>query len=138
MYNVTLDLEKHTIAVEYAGEKPDAITTDVLYIVGDASPKGWSLDEAIGLVKSADNAYIFTYEGELNVGEFKFCIDRALEAKFIRPEVNGTEIDHNGMVKQKFLYYAGDPDNKWKIIEAGKYKLTLDLMNRTFEATFVE
>lgn len=138
VYNVTLDLEKHTIAVEYAGEKPDAITTDVLYIVGDASPKGWSLDEAIGLVKSADNAYIFTYEGELNVGEFKFCIERDWGAKFIRPEVNGTEIDHNGMVKQKFLYYAGDPDNKWKIIEAGKYKLTLDLMNRTFEATFVE
>lgn len=142
-YKVTLDLQNRTIAVEYVGEgggevADDAINTDVLYIVGDASPKGWSLDEAIGLTKSADDAYIFTYEGELNVGEFKFCIDRDWGAKFIRPEVNGTEIDHNGMVAQKFLYYAGDPDNKWKIVEAGKYRLTLDLKNRTFAASFVE
>lgn len=146
VYNVTLDLENYTIKVEYVGEtsgdnpdeNPDAIKTEVLYIVGDASPNGWSLDDAIGLVKSADNEYIFTYEGQLNVGEFKFCIEKDWVAKFIRPEVNGTEIDHNGMVAQKFLYYAGDPDNKWKIVEAGKYRLTLNLYERTFEATFVE
>ena len=52
--------------------------------------------------------------------------------------MGGTELDHNGLIATKFLYYAGDPDNKWKVTEAGKYKLTFDLKNRTFAATFVE
>ena len=144
IYKVTLDLEKHTIAVAYLGDKPTEdpnapIATDVLYIVGDATPTGWNIDAPTALVKSADDPYVFTYEGQLTVGEFKACLTTgSFGAQFIRPEVGGTELDHNGLIATKFLYYAGDPDNKWKVTEAGKYKLTFDLKNRTFAATFVE
>ena len=47
-----------------------------LYLVGDATPNGWSIDNATPMAKSADSPYIFTWSGTLNTGEMKISCDK--------------------------------------------------------------
>lgn len=118
------------------GELP--IKADALYMVGDATPNGWSIDDPTPLNKSSQDALVFTWEGSLNAGEVKFCLaPGSWDAAFIRPANNGEEIGKTDIVDQKFDMWAGDPDNKWKVADAGKYLLTLDLRNWTISTEFL-
>ena len=45
-----------------------------LYMVGDATPAGWNIDNPFEMTKDANDNFIFTYHGKLNVGELKFPI----------------------------------------------------------------
>lgn len=108
------------------GELP--IKTSTLYMVGDATPNGWSIDSPTPLTPTADDALVFVWEGPLYKGEMKLCLTvGSWDAAFIRPEIHGTEINKTATVNQKFEMHAGDPDNKWRVTEAGEYRLTFDL-----------
>lgn len=138
VYALTLDLEHWTITVEYkgAGETPDPnapIQAEHLYIIGDATPGGWSLDTATELTKDAANGYIFSATVELAAGTFKATPELSFDAKFIRPELDGVVVDANGVASPKFIYTT-EPDNKWNVTEAGTYTLTFDLENYKIKA----
>ena len=69
------------------------IKTSALYMVGDATPNGWSIDNPTPLQPSPDDELVFTWEGTLYKGEIKLCLSAgSWDAPFIRPENNGTEI----------------------------------------------
>ncbi len=148
IYRITFDLENYTIAVEYKGTGNDEggdnednngktpIETEVLYMIGDATPGGWSLDDAAAFTVSQDNKYIFTWEGQLNTGELKVCIVKDFGADFIRPSSANCEISSAGVAANDFVY-TKDPDDKWKVTEAGKYRLTFDLEKWTIKAEFL-
>ena len=114
------------------------IKTSTLYMVGDATPNGWSIDAPTPFTQSEEDGLIFTWEGTLNAGEMKLCLTTgSWDAGFIRPENNGAAISKSTITNQTFVMWAGDPDNKWKVTEAGKYRLTFDLRNWTMSTEYL-
>lgn len=119
-YTVTLDLSNMTISI-----KPFE-----LYIVGSASPNGWDIGNAIQLTQDPDNWYIFTYEGELTAGEFKFPVNRNSDwgqDMYMRDPADDTKM---------YRHIGGEEDDrKWTIAdgEDGSYILTLNVQDLTID-----
>ena len=128
------DGEKELIIID--GNLP--IKTSTLFMVGDATPNGWSLDAATPLTASDDDPLVFAWEGPLNAGEMKLCLATgSWDNPFIRPVNAGQEINKNGLTDETFKMHAGDPDDKWKVTEPGIYSLRFDLRNWKMSASFV-
>ena len=141
-YVLTFDLENFTVKVEFKGEVKDEkkpLESKTLYMVGDATPNGWSMDAPTAFKQDASDPYIFTWEGELNTGNMKACLapDGTWSCAFLRPSTNGCEINSKGVAASDFVYTKG-PDDQWKVTEAGKYKITFNLKNYTIEVTAVK
>lgn len=107
------------------GSKSFANTVDELYIVGSATPIGWDITNAIQLTKDGD---VFTYNGNLVAGEFKFPVNRNADwgqDMFMKNPDNEFEA---------YLHIGGQPDdNKWVITEAGNYTVTIDVVTLAVE-----
>ncbi len=126
--------EKDLIIID--GELP--IKTSTLYMVGDATPSGWSIDTPTPLEASEEDPLVFTWEGPLNEGEMKLClVTGSWDAPFIRPLVSGEKIGREGLAEATFQMHAGDPDEKWRVYDAGIYALKFDLRNWTVSADYL-
>lgn len=142
IYHLTFDLEKYTITAifkeELANDK-NPIESATLYMIGDATPGGWSMDDATAYTVSDDNKYIFSWEGELVEGSMKACLqpDGTFSCPFLRPSVDGCRIGESGVASSD-LIYTTDPDNKWKVEKEGRYKLTFNLKKWTIEADYLD
>ncbi len=138
-YRLTFDMRNWTMSTEYLGEKEkpaaEPISLERLYAIGSATPGGWAWDQAAELRKESD--YIFIYEGELNAGEIKFSGEKSWDGSFIHSPLDGVKINKDGVEDEKFEYYAGGNDNKWKVEVQGKYRLTLDLEHWTIKSEFL-
>lgn len=91
--------------------------TSKLYIIGDAAPNGWSADNATEMTRT-DNG-IFTWEGNLKVGDFKFI---TTSGQFL-PSYN-----NDGMGNMILRSNDEDNDLKFNITKAHYYKLTANLL----------
>ncbi len=135
-YTLTFDLENWTIAAEYKGEMPDVekepIETESLFMIGDATPGGWSMDDASVFVVDRSDKYVFTWEGELVTGSLKACLERdgSFSCPFIRPASADVEINRNGVAETGFVF-TRNPDDQWKVTEAGRYRITFNLKDWT-------
>lgn len=122
-----------------------------MYIVGDATPKGWDIGNATPMTVDPSDPNIFTWTGHLNTGELKFTADKKSDwmgAWFLATEENmaltpGVTqkvlfIDKSSAdCKAQYLDIAvGDVDRKWKVTEAGTYTITLNQL--TQEVTFTK
>ncbi|MCC8037399.1 MAG: SusF/SusE family outer membrane protein [Bacteroidales bacterium] len=98
-----------------------------LYLIGDATPNGWSADNATEMAKTSTG--IFTWTGNLAAGEFKFITTLG---QFL-PSYNN---DGNGGL----VYRDSDdqPDEKFVITEAHCYKVDVNLLELTITITEVE
>ena len=120
-------------------------TYETIWLVGDAAPGGWSLDDAVPMAKDESNPYVMTWTGTLNAGELKFTCDRSSDwngAWFMSAE-NGAAptgqeekalfIDKKSdALKAQYLTTdIMNVDNKWKIAEAGTYNITLNQLTET-------
>lgn len=103
---------------------PYTPVTSTLYIIGDASPNGWSADNATEMTRS-DNG-IFTCTCEMRAGEFKFITTRG---QFL-PSYNSN--GNGGLV-----YRDSDdqPDEKFGIAEAGFYRIDVNLLTLSIKVT---
>lgn len=125
--------EKDLVIIE--GNLP--IKTSTLYMVGDATPAGWDIENPVALTPSAEDPLIFVWEGNLNQGEIKLCLAPGnWGAAFIRPSEGGRQISDTDITEEPFVMFAGDPDNKWVVTKAGKYLLTFNLRNWTMSTRF--
>lgn len=116
----------------------EPIQTETLFMVGDATPAGWNIEAPTPLTASAADPLVFEWEGQLADGELKLCTTAgSWDVPFIRPIIGGTEIGKKDIVGAKFAMHAGDPDNKWRVAEAGKYKLTFNLRNWTMSTKYL-
>lgn len=128
------DGEKDLVIID--GNLP--IKTSTLYLVGDATPNGWSIDAPTPLTPTEEDPLVFTWEGALNTGEMKLCMTTgSWDAAFIRPLHAGDEIGKSGITEQSFQMHAGDPDEKWNVVDAGRYNLRFDLRNWTYSASYL-
>ena len=107
---------------------------DQIWMVGDAAPNGWEIMKSTLLERDPVNRELFYYEGPLKTGEIKFPLQLKDDwsVPFLMPVVNQT-----GTIGDNRMEYVavGGHDFKWKISEAGNYKVTLNinLMTILFE-----
>lgn len=141
IYRITLDLEHYTIEAERTGDissEKEPIESATLYMIGDATPGGWSMDEATAYTRSAENRFIFTWEGELVEGNMKACLepDGTFSCPFLRPSSADATISADGVSAPDFVY-TKNPDDQWHVTRAGKYRITFDLEHYTIKAEYL-
>ena len=95
-----------------------------LYMVGSATPIGWSIDKAVELTEDATNGCIFTYTGPMVAGEFKFPVNRNSDWGQDMYE----RLDDTHMYRHKG---GASDDNKWNIIKGGNYVITANIETLT-------
>ena len=96
------------------------IHREELYMVGSATPIGWTITDAIQLTEDETDGCVFVYEGPMVEGEFKFPVNRRSDwGQDMYMRLSDTEMyRHNG----------GDPDdNKWTISSDGNYRIVANL-----------
>ena len=126
-YLIAVDLIARTISIE-SFEGP-AFST--LWIVGDATPSGWTVDTPEEMTQSPNDPFIFTYEAHLTPGEFKIFAGPLGDwcGEWFRPLEN-----HQDITSDKVDQNAGcDVDNKWQITSEteGRYKISLNTLEST-------
>lgn len=101
-----------------------------LLIIGDATPAGWSIDNALVMIQSLENPDIFTYTGYLKAdADFKFTSntfygDADLEYR------NASEDAYEATTLMK-----GGDDRKFRVREAANYDIVCDLSNLSISVT---
>lgn len=118
---------------------------EMIYLVGDASPCGWDLGNAMGMT-ATDSPFVFTWTGTLSTGELKFSCDKRSDwngAWLMNAYGNGVEptgeVEHalfidksDSYLKDQYLEInIGDIDNKWRIMSAGTYTITVNQLEET-------
>lgn len=141
-YKLTFDLEHYKVAVEYVsdiegGDSNPLLEASEVWMIGDATPNGWSLDDAQQFAKAEGKDHVFTWQGNLVGGTFKACLIKSFDAPFIRPASGDVTVSKSGVSAPGFVYTTG-PDDQWRVTDAGEYRITLDLENNTIEAVFVD
>lgn len=128
-YRITVNPYELTVKAEKLSSLPDKAEAvwkeNWVYMVGDATPAGWDINSPTEMAKDGD---IFTYEGPLTAGEMKFPVEFRWDGPTYMAEEAGTDITAGGEFTT-VLSPNGDPDNKFKVTDAGNYKLTLDTKN---------
>ena len=98
---------------------PGIITS--LFLVGDATPGGWYIENATPMHVDAMDDEHFTWTGTLGQGEFKLLTSNGSWLPcFVRDWEDPT----------KMHYREADedyPDHKWQINEAGKYTIDVNI-----------
>lgn len=108
--------------------------TDLLWVIGDATPYGWSCDEATAIVAPADSK---VYTGTMYLEadkDFKFLTKYDFGNMEYRAEEANATPDADGKVK--LVFSDSDPDNKIHVTESGNYLITVD--TEALEATIVK
>jgi starch-binding outer membrane protein SusE/F len=100
----------------------DPVST-TLYLLGSATSAGWNASNAIAMTASTDDPTTFTYQGSLFSGELKFIT--TLGQLLPSYQMGNTNSD---LVLRTL---DSQPDNKFSITEAGKYDITLNLIDLT-------
>ncbi|MEI6556212.1 MAG: SusF/SusE family outer membrane protein [Paludibacter sp.] len=95
-----------------------------VYLAGTATPNGTDFSKATKLAQSATNPFIFTYQGVLKAGNFKFPVNTNSDGNqdmFMRTDDTHFYTHQGGT--------AGD--DQWTIAKKGFYTLTLNQQDNT-------
>lgn len=125
-YDIVCDLTAKTIVVKKAGYQTSPLKHTALWMVGSATPGGWSIGEGTMLVPTVDNPTVFKATVNLVEGEMKIAVNNQTgfgQTFYIRDTTDETK-----------MVFGGD-DNKWNITKAGKYDVTVDVVNMTISIT---
>ncbi len=110
LYTITLNLLDNTIS----------LARTKLFMVGSATPIGWSIDKAVEMTEDATDGCIFTYSGPMVAGEFKFPVNRNTDwGQDMYMRVDDTHM-------YRHVGGASD-DNKWNITVDGNYVITANI-----------
>ena len=125
-YDIVCDLVAKTIVVKKAAYQTNPLNHTALWLVGSATLGGWSISEGTMLSPLADNPTVFTATADLVVGEMKVAVNNQTgygQTFYLCDTADDTK-----------MVFGGD-DNKWYITKAGKYDVTVDVVNMTISIT---
>ena len=125
-YDIVCDLVAKTIVVKKAKYQTNPLKHAALWWVGSATPGGWSIGDGVMLSPDADNPTVFKTTADLVDGELKVAVNKHTEwdqTFYLRDTTDDTK-----------MVFGGD-DNKWYITKAGKYDVTVDVVNMTISIT---
>ena len=101
-----------------------------IYLIGDATSSGWSLDAAPLMEQTGDNVY--QWVGNLNDGTLKFLTHKDFVPSY-GPKTNNTALTE-GTSDLQLRSSNDEPDNAFAVT-AGRYALTIDLSGDTPQLT---
>ena len=141
VYTLTFNIRDNLWSSVYEGEIPvegddEPIEADMVYIFGDATTAGWEMGHGIEMTRSADDPYVFSWQGNLGDGWFLFSLSNTDWDKMIRPVEQYKYIGHGATVDYKFRY-PNDDDNNFVVDEPGEYRLVINLRTRTISTEYV-
>ncbi|MEP6949480.1 MAG: SusF/SusE family outer membrane protein [Ginsengibacter sp.] len=123
VYNIDVNIISLTITITAAALP----IYSQLWIVGDATPNGWNIDNPNKMKLDAFNPYIFHYNEILNAGEFKMPTGTGnWGGDFYRPLINHPPITDT--TAALVFGNTNPPDDKWQITTAGPYKISLNIL----------
>lgn len=125
-YDIVCDLDAKTIVVKKAKYQTNPLKHTALWLVGSATPGGWSIGDGVMLSPDADNPTVFKATVNLVEGEMKIAVNNQTgfgQTFYLRDTTDETK-----------MVFGGD-DNKWNITKAGKYDVTVDVVNMTISTT---
>ena len=134
-YSLVFDLNKCTLKATYS-----QINVQGLYLIGAATPGNWEVADATPMTPDADNNKIYTWEGDLKVGEFKILTDltEGYDGLTIHSLTANSPIGKDKIDNAPFACYKGGEDNKWNVTVAGTYRLTFNCEDCTMSSEFVK
>ena len=127
-YDIVCDLVAKTIVVKKAKYQTNPLKHTALWLVGSATPGEWTIGDGVMLSPDADNPTVFKTTVDLVVGEMKIAVNNQTgygQTFYLRDTTDETK-----------MVFGGD-DNKWNITKAGKYDVTVDVVNMTISITDV-
>ena len=125
-YDIVCDLTAKTIVVKKAGYQTNPLKHTALWMIGSATPGGWSIGEGTMLVPTVDNPTVFKATANLVEGAMKIAVNNQTgygQTFYLRDTTDETK-----------MVFGGD-DNKWNITKAGKYDVTVDVVDMTISIT---
>ena len=125
-YDIVCDLTAKTIVVKKANYQTNPLKHTALWMIGSATPGEWSIGDGAMLVPTVDNPTVFKATVNLVEGEMKIAVNNQTgygQTFYLRDTTNDTK-----------MVFGGD-DNKWNITKAGKYDVTVDVVNMTISIT---
>ncbi|MBO4996276.1 MAG: SusF/SusE family outer membrane protein [Muribaculaceae bacterium] len=99
---------------------------DKVYMVGNATPAGWNIDDPVPMIHDEENPELFYWEGRLEAGEMKLPLaaGKGWGCDYFMPPVHGTDWDGDDTV---VVIPGGNPDNKWVISRPGNYRVEVNI-----------
>ena len=125
-YDIVCDLVAKSLVVKKAKYQTTPLKHTALWLVGSATPGGWSIGDGVMLSPDADNPTVFKATVNLVEGEMKIAVNNQTgfgQTFYLRDTTDETK-----------MVFGGD-DNKWNITKAGKYDVTVDVVNMTISIT---
>ena len=125
-YTIVCNLAAKTVIVNKAAYQDAEIKHTALWLVGSATTGQWDLGKATMIRPSDDNPMVFRDTVELLEGEMKIAVNNQTgfgQTFYLRDTTDDTK-----------MVFGGD-DNKWNITKAGKYDVTVDVVNMTISIT---
>lgn len=133
-YRITLDTYLMEITFEKKPkiEIPDDLPIKAVWMTGDATATKWKTPFEIAF-NSDEKEGTFVWEGHLNTGEIKFPLSNTngFECDYLMPEENGTLVTEAHKMVRKNYPDSGKNDYKWIVDKAGKYKISLNVIDWT-------
>lgn len=123
-YTATIDLNNMTLTMEKAAYQDNQILHNVLYLIGDATPAGWNLIDAVEMKQDSQNPFLFTTNVYLtSTGDFKIAVNNHASwgQRFYHPESGDL-----GKITDD-----GTDDRKWTVSKNGYYSVSVDLLAQT-------
>lgn len=121
-YNIVCDLAAKTITVTKAEYQDNALKHTALWLIGSATPGNWNLADGAMLTQKIGNPTVFAGTVDLVEGDMKIAVNSQTgygQTFYQRDTTNDAK-----------MVFGGD-DNKWNITKAGKYDVTVDVVNMT-------
>lgn len=128
IYKIILD----TYLMEITFEKKSDLPIKAVWMTGSATATQWYTPFEIAF-KSDEKEGTFVWEGHLNTGEIKFPLSNTngFECDYLMPEENGTSVTEAHKMVRKNYPDSGKNDYKWIVDKAGKYKISLNVIDWT-------
>jgi len=126
-YRIEVNVETLAIAIEHLGGE----AYSHVYMIGDATPGGWSWDNITELAHPEPN--IFTYQGVLNTGQIKFPTELKSDwsGEMLYAPTPNCSPSENGSFEAR----TGGEDNKWLISTPGEYQIRINFDDTTISFT---
>ena len=106
---------------------------NTISLIGEATPGGWSLDNAVAMKPTADG--VFEFVGDLKDGSLKLITQNDFAPSY-GPQTNGDSLVI-GTVELAYRATYDDPDNAFAV-KAGRYSLVLDLSGEVAKLTVAD
>ena len=106
---------------------------NTISLIGEATPGGWSLDNAVAMMPTADG--VFEFVGDLKDGSLKLITQNDFAPSY-GPQTNGDSLVI-GTVELAYRATYDDPDNAFAV-KAGRYSLVLDLSGEVAKLTVAD